>query len=357
MQIKFYSLILLFFSQITYISGQVILRQSDTPKYGSTMVMSEIYDDTSSLNNYSFSKFGINNIWDFTKLPKERFDTINFIDPKTLNCDSFESATLALKYNNKEGPAFYRIDNNGMYVLGDKVTFNPWAGEFERRFRPDQLTKVFPYKFGDSLFSQVSSCTQRYRGMYDGLNFDSVYHILNYATKTKVVASGSIILPTGTYPAILERIDVVYRDSIIVLDSLSHWISYNSPNGTPWTLYHWYVNGSLWHVARIVQSYADYNDYIEYAESIIITGLGKELIRETDLSFHVIQELRKLKIGYNDKLIESKYSIGNVFGQQILLTGVFNGDLIDISSLSPGIYYFHLQTKNNSEFINKFIVF
>jgi len=357
MNIKSFYVILLFFIQFTYLSGQVILTQSDTPKFGSTIVMSQIYNDTATRNNFRFTKFGTNNIWDFTKLPKERYDTINFVDPKTLKCDSFETATFALRYNNKVGPAFYRIDNNGMYCLGEVIIFNPFLGSFEGKLRPEQRTKLFPYKLGDSSFSQVSTHTPRYSGFYDAIEFDSVYHILNHTTSTKVIASGSIILPFGTYPAILERNVVFYRDSVFVKDGSSDWIFNNSPiSNVPYVYYNWFIQGSLWHAARIVQLY-DYNDFIEYAENAKLTGIAEKLPRENSLSVQFNQDLKILKIESRTNLIGSSYNIGNVFGQYNLLSGNLNDDFIDLSSLSQGVYYIRIKTKQNSEFIKKIIVY
>lgn len=356
-KIKINLLILLSFTITSKISAQVVLTQSDTPKFGSTIVMSQIYNDTATRNNFRFIKFGTNNIWDFTKLPKERYDTINFVDPKTLKCDSFETATFALRYNNKVGPAFYRIDNNGMYCLGEVIIFNPFLGSFEGKLRPEQRTKLFPYKLGDSSFSQVSTHTPKYSGFYDAIEFDSVYHILNHTSSTKVIASGSIILPFGTYPAILERIVVFYRDSVFVKNDSSDWIFNNSPiSNVPYTYYNWYIQGSLWHAARIIQLY-DYNDFIEYAENAILTSLAEKLHEENNLSIQINQELKVLKIESSNNLIGSSYNIGNISGQSHLLSGILNGDNIDISELSSGIYYIRIQTKQNAELIRKIIVF
>jgi hypothetical protein len=129
-QIKLFLATLLFFFQANSLSSQVVLTQSDVPKFGSSMVMSQIYEDTFTLNHFTFSKAGTDNIWDFTKLPKERYDTIHFFDPKTSNYDIYESATFALRYSNKDGPAFYRIEDKGMYCLGEVIIFNPFVGPF-----------------------------------------------------------------------------------------------------------------------------------------------------------------------------------------------------------------------------------
>jgi hypothetical protein len=353
---KYYFSILLLIFQFSNITAQVVLTQSDVPKFGSSIVMSQIYDDTASLNNFRFSKSGINNTWDFTKLPKERYDTVNYVDPIDLNFNSFESATMAIIPFGKAGPSFYKIDNKGIYELGEVIIFNPFVGPFEGRTRPDRLLKLFPYKLGDSTYSQVSTFTPHYKGIYDGLDFDSVYHILNHTAYSKVIASGNIILPYGTFPAILERIDIVFRDSIFVKNGNSEWTSNNSPTGAPYIYYHWYIQGSLWHVARVVQLYADFNDYLEYAENAVLTSIAEKLQNENSLSIQINQELKMLKIESNINLIGSSYSIGNISGQSNLILGITNGDFIDISTLNPGIYYIRIKTKQNLEFIKKIIL-
>ncbi len=356
-QIKLFLAALLFFFQANSLSSQVVLTQSDVPKFGSSMVMSQIYEDTFSLNHFTFSKVGTNNIWDFTKLPKERYDTINYVDPNTLVFDSYESATMAVIPFSKVGPSFYKVDNKGVYELGEVIIFNPFVGAFEGRTRPDRLLKLFPYKLGDSTYSQASIYTPRYGGIYDGLEVDSVYHILNHTANAKVIASGNIILPFGTFPAILERIDIIFRDSVFVKDGNLDWISNNSPTGAPYIYYHWYIQGSLLHVAKAVQLYADYNDYIEYAENAMTTGLNKALTNESNISIQINQELRKLRIEGVSQLIGATYTIGNVFGQNIHLTGSVNNDFIDISALSSGMYYIKIQTKQHTEVVKKIIVF
>jgi hypothetical protein len=244
-----------------------------------------------------------------------------------------------------------------MYCLGEVIIFNPFLGSFEGKLRPEQVTKLFPYKLGDSLFSQVSTNTPRYSGFYDAIDFDSVYHILSHASSTKVIASGNIILPFGTYPAILERIEVFYRDSVFTKNDSSNWLFNNSPiSNVPYIYYNWYIQGSLWHVARIIQLY-DYNDFIEYAEKEQLTGIAEKLQNENYLSVQLNKELNILKIESSNNLLGSSYSIGNIWGQCNILTGILNGDFIDISSLSQGIYYIKIQTKQKTDFIKKIILF
>lgn len=165
---------------------------------------------------------------------------------------------------------------------------------------------------------------------------------------TEVDGWGTLTTPLGTFPALRIRHDINEIDSIYqTFFGTGSWI------GTPpidRTEYEWWTNGKKEYLLKVVTTNFNGNQNIssiEYQEPYLGLDAGMdELSFELSLYPNPAEDLC---------FFESQKAVDNVifydqFGDIALETS-FNSvekAYIDIQSLSPGIYFCHLQTKQGT---------
>lgn len=227
--------------------AQVTLDNSVTPPVNSMMTY---YDANVPSPPFVFSTSGTSNTWDFSGMftsPTDE-DTLFIVDPNSVPLgSSFPSATHTTYENGDDSYSMLKINSTGITFLGNVSDLTGSGGFRALVSNPELLAMPFPYSYGSS--ATASGYFELFEtGAFIGEpTIDSVHYRSTIGGQRDVTASGNIILPSGTFPAILERSINFNVDTLWIkgVPTGNQWvISPGFPQSSTDSSFYWYTNNS-----------------------------------------------------------------------------------------------------------------
>lgn len=302
---------------LNQIQAQPELLSTEMPPIGSSMVYKTLI-----FGNIDSTIQGPSSIWNFSSIIPDSLipDLIlNVIDPaSTSQAGIFPSTNYCLEqpYFTNNFYTYFNLNNTALEKLG---TYSDTPNIYTN----SQIDYLFPITLGSSNYDSIS-CT---------LNPMATYY------SYECVGTGTLILPGGTYNAIMLRIKSDERVNGL---NIYKWIS--SDNGV--TLFT-----------------SDAKAYDPYVGGFLSTYLHSLTIGIDEISsFHEINYQNPIEnnflLNYNSK-ISSKYffELHNALGQNIYNTeqtaiGGINSSLnIDFSTYASGVYFLNIRSEMSGRLI------
>ncbi len=337
--------------------SQVSLTLKDVPQIGTKICYNNIYNDTSILNNFSFSKSGIDNFWDFSNLNIKQLDTNSFTNPQfTEFKDYFSNSTLAVNdLGNLSTLIYYKQDSMAFYETGIATFYPPCPGIQSYVYSGPMQVIKFSANYGDVHFDTVILNSK----IYPNLSGDTSFFKRYIYVKSEIVATGKIKLPFGLFESFLKKTSGLFVDTTWKKVEDGSW-KYEieiQPRGS--VNFTWYCNKSTFFVARVNNWYEgingkDMQDNIHYQMNNYanLKSLTVEDISSLKTKIYPNPATEKLYIE-NNLAQNCNYLITNLLGQEVD-RGLLKSE-IDISHLLNGVFVLKIVSTNNQTQVFKFI--
>jgi len=353
---KIYTIILLF--TLPLISkGQISLNASMAPPFNQDC-MFVYYDANVPSPPFTFGKSGTTNTWDFSVLTPDigAEDTVFYFPPSSIPGGSaFPAATHATNEGGDASVNMLTIDANGMTFLGfvgDPIGTGTTAPIFAN---PPATAMTFPYTLGSTI--NASSSIEIYT---DGASvgqpgIDSVYYKSTLSFNASVIASGDMILPSGSFPALLERriensVDTAWAKGLI---TGNQWIiAPGFPTSSLDSSFYWYST-SLEHSAHALYDSTGLHD-VHYFMTQIIADIKEPESQPKQVNVFPNPTHDFLGIKGLNLPAATEWTIYNSDGAEVL-KGNFNLGKLNVQNLNPGTYILKLQTVSGATHQVRFI--
>ncbi len=344
--IKIYlSVFMLAVCKISY--GQISLDATMAPQVN-TMI---IYHDANQPSPpFSFSKSGTANTWDFTSLtvfPGSE-DTVFYFPPSNFPPYAglaFPTATHATYEGGDESVTMLKVDANSVTFLGAIGDPLNTGMQMPLVTNPPAAAMTFPWTYGSS--TNVNTAIEIYttgaaigQPAIDSVHFKNSVHLI-----TDVIASGDLVLPSGTMASLLERRITTSIDSGWIKSALTGNVWMTAPN-TPTTstdsAFYWYTDQSLNHYAHALYDETGVQHDVHFFASQMTTGISTP---ENAKQLNVFPNPTNDFLGVSGLNFpsQSKWKIYNLSGQEIG-AGTSSLNSLDVKNLSKGTYILHLVT-------------
>jgi hypothetical protein len=351
---KIYSILLLFILPLIS-AGQISLDATMAPPLNSMLIY---YDANVPSPPFVFGTSGTSNTWDFsaiTTFPGEE-DTVFYFSPSAYpEASAFPSATHATYEGGDNSVNILSIDASAITFLG--LVGDPIGTGTTQALplHPPVTAMTFPYTYGSSdnastyieIFTTGAAIGQP--------TVDSVHYKGTLIISAEVIASGDMILPSGTIPSLLERQIKTSIDSAWVkgLITGNQWIAAPSfPTSSQDSAFYWYSDQSLEHYAHALYDSSGLHDVHFFKEQVMV-GVNEVAGRTKQLN--VFPNPTHDFLGINGlNFPASEWSIFNSQGSEVL-KGNFNLGKLNVENLKQGTYLLKLKTVNGEIHQVKFI--
>jgi hypothetical protein len=199
-----------------FVCGQTIM-QSDLPVAGTAFIMANDSNYTAPV-----PPGGTGQTWNFAGLQNNYVDTTGFMSSAgTPYAVSFPGSNLAAHDLTDDSYQYFTSSSSGLYFDG----FASIDGNFV--YNPSQLFIPVPFSFGDSRSNtarvQVDST------ITDSTGTTNLRLVLQTESQFDADGSGTLIIPTGTYPNVLriKSTQVVY-DSLLIDLGLGIYVPFST---------------------------------------------------------------------------------------------------------------------------------
>ena len=376
LMLKYILITFLLLANCIFLNAQIALTNNSTSRIGSNYYYSVLngadINDTFYLHHFSFSISGTNNIWDFTNLPIKYGETINIISPSKAPDNKLIKGAKYVVYDSlSEEYAYYGSDSSGLYWLSSYASWlYPDYYTCMYAFAPPLRTMKYPFTLGSKTLSKTKTVLPVHPDMH-GVPGDSSYTIHYTELSSQVLASGNIVLPSGTYPAILEYVKSCSFDTIMYKGFASNGQWQMAKAGLPcrgidtagivnsFGEFNWYIESSSYQVAYLIAS-TDSNgktipdEIIFLMNSTPTLGINNITTDENNISIYPNPANNKLFF-QNNRNNKLSYTISDVLGRILLKNLDIQNNEIDISSLSQGLYFISFRGEDNSIKTLKFL--
>ena len=306
--------------------AQITLTENNAVVTNDTIFSYHVYQ---TINNYSFLQTGENKTWDFSDY--ELNDTTTFFYIQNPTSADFPTAQLSESDMYMQSINYFTHDNNGLYLIGQKIS--GYLFDFDTK-RP--LLR-FPLTYNSS-FTGNFACT---------IDVNSLTYEREGTYKIASPSYGSLLLPGKTIDNVLSVYTTyTYSDT---------YNGYDMGYTVVDTIYTWYSELFSTYVAAYTVSY---NNGSKYLESFCFMSI-KEPTDIPEIS-------TKESIGYldsknmffitktNDLQSIHIYNLHGVSAMNPIIKS--NSSSIDLSALKPGIYLIEASTMKNCTYIQKVYV-
>lgn len=324
-------------------TAQVTLNASLTPPYGTQFIY---YDANVPTPAFTFSKTGTSNTWDFTAITPLpiQYDTVFILNPASVTgaTAAFPTATHAIREHDSPTFTVVKVDNSGISLLGMMGDIFGTGNNLIAPVTPNPSYMTFPYSYGSGTNS-TGVIEIKESGSFIGQpTIDSVWMKSTMSSNRDVIAGGNMIIPSGTFPAILERSINTQIDSAWIKSILTGNMWVPAP-GFPTTItdsaFYWYTGQSLQPYAHALYDDTGLHDVTFFKNSVV----G---IIETDVSdaLSVYPNPVQNELHFTLAGMEStKYDIAvfDLHGREVLRA---NGNLskMNVSMLTSGLYHLRI---------------
>jgi hypothetical protein len=336
--------------------GQISLDATMAPPLNSMLIY---YDANVPSPPFTFGKSGTTNTWDFSALTPVTGaeDTVFYFSPSDFpDGSSFPSATHATYEGGDNSVNMLTIDANGLTFLGfigDPIGTGTTSPFF---ITPPVTGMTFPYTYGSAtnattyieIFTTGAAIGQptidsvRYKGT---LNIDA-----------SVIASGDMILPSGTMPALLERqinnsVDTAWAKGLI---TGNQWIiAPGFPTTSLDSSFYWYSDQSTEHYAHALYDSTGLHD-VHYFMTQVITGINDPVSQSKKLNAYPNPTHDFLGINGLNLPAATEWTIYNSAGSEVL-KGNYNLGNLNVQNLKQGTYILRLKSVNGETHQVRFI--
>lgn len=335
--------------------SQVSLNASMAPAVNTMFIY---YDANVPSPAFTFSKTGTSNTWDFSVIAAVpgADDTTFVVAPGSVTGGaSFPSATHCIYEAGEGSYTMVEVDANDLTYLGAVADLTGTGTLYPLIAVPPLVAMTFPYTYGST--SNGSAYFQLYAtGAAIGQpTVDSVRFKSSITAQRNVLASGNMILPSGTLPAMLERSIDSTVDSLWMKAAITGnlWVlAPGFPQTTTDSSFYWYTNQSLNPYAHALYDDTGLHDVNYFKETL--TGIS-DVPAASHISLYPNPVSDRIYLGLpgmgpNDYSVE----IYTVTGSLVKTTRTVNGQ-IDVSGLSAGTYFLNLINQQGAVTTMKFV--
>jgi len=337
------------------INAQISLDATMAPTIGSQFIY---YDANTPVPAFTFSKTGTTNTWDFTAispLPIQE-DTVFIVDPSTIPGSSvFPTATHAIRENDDASYSMVNINPTSATFLGALGDVFGNGGNFATIVNPPIAAYIFPLTYG-SYTGGTTNMELFATGVAVGQpTVDSIRYKSTITFTQNVLASGNIILPSGTFGALLNRETNLTIDSAWIKGAVTGnvWIpAPGFPEVSSDSAFYWYTTIALQKVAHALYDNTGLHDVVFLKSTTV--GLNDPI---EQISFNVFPNPVNNTLNLTPSKNQNsnyQFQIADVSGK-IILVGKGNTQKIDVERLVPGIYVLMIKNEDGSFSDYKFI--
>ena len=335
--------------------AQISLTAAMAPPVGSTFVY---YDANVPSPAFTFSKSGISNTWDFTAispLPTQE-DTVFIEDPASIpGNSSFPAATHAIRESGETVSTMIKIDASSVQFLGALGDFLGNGTSYAAVATPPLASMNFPYTYGSN-----SSGTSYFEIFATGAaigqpSIDSVRLKSTINGSNGIIAAGDMIIPSGTFPSLLERNISTHIDSAWIkgLITFNQWIpAPGFPTTATDSAFYWYSNQSLQKYAHALFDSTGLHDVVFFKNSTV--GLN-EPNANVSIAIYPNPVKNILTITASSGLLSTyKIQIFDISGKEVM-HGNGTSQTINVSRLVPGVYFLHIASGTGKPIVQRFV--
>ena len=340
------TLITLFIAALS-VNAQVILTKNNVPPNG-TMYVNY---DANSPSNFNFSKTGTANVWDFTGITpiQGEEDTIFYAAPSTVpGGPSFPNADLVTYEKTDKTYSFIKLQNTGAYILGLYGDVTGKGTNFTIPASTPLLAQIFPFS-ANTKYEGPVLIEYKAKGADVGTPFDSIWVDIRNYVKVEVIATGTIVLPSGSFPALLERkITRSVDSSRIKFGGMWALAEFKITNDST---FKWFTQQTVEPYAKAI--YVNGQVDVSYHKSSSVLGLVNEKTSSAVINCYPNPARETLYFNIENEKIENVVIV-SASGIQINAK-TSSANSVDVGDLQPGIYVAKIQLKNGQTRLSTFV--
>ncbi len=334
--------------------SQVSLNATMAPPVNSMFIY---YDANVPSPPFTFGTSGTSNLWDFSSLtPVMGADDTTYVaEPSSVpGGASFPSATHCTFEDGQPSYTMMQINSSGVTFLGSVSDLSGSGNYMPLIAVPPLQAMSFPYVYGSSVSGSTYFEVMASGASIGQPNLDSVHYKSTISGQRNVIASGDMILPMGTLPAILERSIDSTIDTLWVKGAQTgnQWvISPGFPQTSTDSAFYWYTNQSLLAYAHALYDNTGLHD-VNYFKNRV-TGV-KEINTQAGFAYpNPVNNILYISLPVNTP---ASYDIRimNAQGQEVM-KGKTSVNQLNVSLLQPGIYHLELWATNGNKSVIKFV--
>jgi hypothetical protein len=227
----------------TTATGQITILADDFPEVGN-LVISAI-DRTTTIDP---GTPGTNKTWNFANLVASEWDSVYYLAPSAVPASqNYPEATMVASHN--PGPPntdyhynFIHPTSGGWKSVGDQnytILFPGFSLAMYVKYIPSSYYLPVPFTYGNS-HNQSFKMEWYMTTTMSGTVLDSIQQISHVDMSMLADASGTMVNPFGSFPAIRVKEILVSNDSVFDWTGTG-WV-YTSDTTNTWTQYRWYTN-------------------------------------------------------------------------------------------------------------------
>jgi hypothetical protein len=335
---------------MTTANAQVILTSSDMPPVDSLYIFS---DAGAPSTPFVFETAGDTAVWDFTGLTVNDADddTIVFADPAAIAPGAFTGATHArIRIPGETAYGILKVDATGVYLVGGAGDVTGTGSDVVIPYETPVTVHSFPFTTTTDIQS-AGIVNFLNTGAYFGYGqfVDSVWLHAVTESHSKVIATGTLALPSGTWPAMLEVVYTTTYDSTMVkgTQTSGNWIYLpGKPDITIDSTYNWYTQESLMPYASV--EYDNGTPDISFFKAGVVdhTGIGNRSV-ENGTAVYPNPFQNAITVDAKDGGV--RYELYSLDGRQLLEGTVKEGtDRISTALIPPGLYLLKLNNASGT---------
>lgn len=317
------------------------------------------YHDANEPNPpFVFSKSGTANTWNFTNVPAVTGadDTSYVRTPSQVNGNSnFPGATHVMWEVGDNSYKFAKIDATGGYLLGMYGDVFGTGTDIALKLPTPLKIYSFPVQYG-SINNSNPVIEYKASGASVGQpGVDSLWYKSTHNDSKEIIAEGSMIVPMGTFPALLEVSRENVIDSLFIKSSATagQWVlAPGFPKVTHDSTFYWYGNQYLHQYAHVIYKNGVVTD-VNYIKSVTVSQVSST----PEVAANVVSlypNPAQSTLYFNNSSEIEQLLIRDVTGAT-LLTHTGDCSKIDIQQLAKGIYFIQVNQYNKRSQTLKFV--
>jgi hypothetical protein len=356
MKTKLFAIALAFISM--NISAQITVTDTDLMNIGD--VIYQAYDDAPA-SSISLGNNGPNQIWDFSALQVQEYDTTEFIDP------------AGTPFANIHPTANLCIYDDGEYIYISKTAQSLSLVGFDNYPYPLMVvplplayglnTTLGPVIIMDSVIANAGFIDHSLapvfslNPLYD--HIDSIKILAESTTEFNVDAHGDVIIPMGTFDALRVKTDDVTTQEIFAYCSSTitgngSWYLMPDSDIQITSSYAWWTNDPLvkFVLVQIEVDSVGGIDAVDFMHSPVPASAAN--LSADNINVYPIPATYNLSVeAKNNEL--TVLSLVDLNGKLILKKEFTQATNLDVSQIAKGIYYLNLNTEGGN-FTKKIVV-
>jgi hypothetical protein len=320
--------------------AQITVTQADFPVIGNLVVRA--VDDVTPV---SPGNPGLNQVWDFSNLVASRYDSMLYLSPQLVpGHEKYPEANMV--YSLLQGAStssysynFINASALGRQWIGDETYSVIWATmtlSMHIKYTPAPYGLPLPIAYGNSS-TQDFEMDWIMAMNNAGVLLDSSRTIKHMNMSMLADASGTMITPGGSFEVLRVKETINSQDSTFSWSS-GGWV-FESDSVYSWTQYRWYAND----LGEVGYYYADSKKDgggFSFFTSETYVGI-QDVTSKSEFSIYPNPAQESISIESNEQIV--KVEILDLSGKLRQVTN--NKSCIDISMLSPGMYFVNTYSK------------